>query len=74
MTQMNTPPGKTGRFKRRSDPEMGVLLARVPLDRGSKTIYASCGDAFGWMCVVAWAALLALRLGWFRKLSGRRNP
>ena len=60
--------------ERRSDPEMGVLLARVPLDQGTKTVYASLGDAFGWTCVVAWAVLLASRLGWFRKLSGRRNP
>lgn len=60
--------------ERRSDSEMGVLRARVPLDRGSKTVYASLGDAFGWTCVVAWAVLLALRLGWFRKRSGRHNP
>lgn len=60
--------------ERRSDAEMGVLLARVPLDRGSKTVYGSLGDAFGWTCVLALAVLLALRLGWFRKLPGGLNP
>lgn len=59
--------------ERRSDTEMGVLLASIPHDRGSRTVYSSLGDAFGWMCVVAWAGLLALRIGVFRKLPGRSN-
>lgn len=54
--------------ERRSNAALGILQSEVPIPLAAQTTYASVGDLFGWICVLVWAAFIALRLG----ASGRR--
>ena len=53
----------------RSGQALSTLTATVPSGARGPTLYSSIGDAFGWFCVVAWAALILAR---FLRLPGRR--
>lgn len=44
--------------ERRSGPELTTLTATVPIASHTPTAYALGGDVFGWLCVVAWMAML----------------
>lgn len=57
--------------ERRSDTAMGALKAQTSLNFDGSTIYSSAGDLFGWMCVLAWGTLIALRFGLIRPVSRR---
>lgn len=57
--------------ERRSDATMGSLIVRAPLEPADRTLYSRIGDLFGWVCVLAWAIMLAFRFGLVRKLFVR---
>ena len=57
--------------ERRSDVALGTLQTEVPIPQAAPTIYASVGDLFGWICVIAWGAFIALRLRAFRRFAAR---
>ncbi|WBH15859.1 nitrilase-related carbon-nitrogen hydrolase [Sphingomonas radiodurans] len=47
--------------ERRSGRALSTLTATVPTVSAGPTVYATIGDAFGWLCVVGWAALVLAR-------------
>ena len=60
--------------ERRSEVALGVLESEVPISSEEPTIYASIGDLFGGICVIAWVVLIAVRLGAFTALAARERP
>lgn len=45
----------------RSGRTLSTLTATVPDASAGPTVYATIGDAFGWLCVIGWAALVFAR-------------
>jgi apolipoprotein N-acyltransferase len=48
--------------ERRSDKSVGVLRSEVHLPLATPALYGIVGDVFGWLCVLGWVFLIALRI------------
>ncbi len=53
------------------DTDQQTMVASVPM-RGVRTIYATIGDVFAWLCVIGFVALAGLAIIRSRKRSSRR--